>query len=127
MSGEIVSQVLNRVLGESSGLRSITIDHATQLQSRALADWPYRRRFSSTSFGWANPWKMPSLSRLTGDYAMNVECTPGHLTRWAQAIIEAWRVDYNHHRSHSSSRFRNGANVGKDGCGLTMFLYLGGG
>jgi putative transposase len=43
MTGETVSQVLDRVLGESQRPRSITVDHGTEFQSRALEDWAYKR------------------------------------------------------------------------------------
>ena len=43
MSGEIVSQILDRVLGDQPGPHSITVDHGTEFQSRALEDWAYRR------------------------------------------------------------------------------------
>ncbi len=43
MTGETVSQVLDRVLGGGQGPRSITVDHGTEFQSRALEDWAYRR------------------------------------------------------------------------------------
>ena len=43
MTGETVGQVLDRVLGVHSAPRSITVDHGTEFQSRALADWAYRR------------------------------------------------------------------------------------
>ncbi len=39
MSGEIMSEVLDRVLGNRPGPRSITVDHGTEFQSRALEDW----------------------------------------------------------------------------------------
>ncbi len=34
-SGEIVSQILDRVLGDKPGPRSITVDHGTEFQFRA--------------------------------------------------------------------------------------------
>jgi putative transposase len=43
MSGESVSQMLDRVLSEGPAPRSITVDHGTDFQSRALEDWAYRR------------------------------------------------------------------------------------
>jgi putative transposase len=43
MSGETVGQVLDRVLAGVSGPRSITVDHGTEFQSRALEEWAYRR------------------------------------------------------------------------------------
>ena len=42
MSGETVGQALDRVLTGVSGPRSITVDHGTEFQSRALEDWAYR-------------------------------------------------------------------------------------
>jgi putative transposase len=42
MSGEIVCRVLDRVLSDKSGPCSITVDHGTEFQSRALEDWAYR-------------------------------------------------------------------------------------
>jgi putative transposase len=43
MSGETVGQVLDRALNGTQGPRSITVDHGTEFQSRALEDWAYRR------------------------------------------------------------------------------------
>ena len=41
MSGELVGQVLDRVLTEGQRPCSITVDHGTEFQSRALEDWAY--------------------------------------------------------------------------------------
>jgi len=43
MSDETVSQILDRALNGMHGPRSITVDHWTEFQSRALEDWAYRR------------------------------------------------------------------------------------
>lgn len=43
ISGDIVGRVLNLVLGDRPGPRSITVDHGTEFQSWALEDWAYRR------------------------------------------------------------------------------------
>ena len=43
MSGATVGQALDRVLTGVSGPRSITVDHVTEFQSRALEDWAYRQ------------------------------------------------------------------------------------
>jgi len=43
MSGEMVGKVLDRALNGRPGPRSITVDHGTEFQSRALEDWAYRR------------------------------------------------------------------------------------
>jgi putative transposase len=38
-----VSTALDRVPGNGPGPRSITVDHGTEFQSRALEDWAYQR------------------------------------------------------------------------------------
>ena len=43
MSGARVGDALDRVLRGARGPRSITVDHGTEFQSRALEDWAYRR------------------------------------------------------------------------------------
>jgi putative transposase len=43
MSGQTVSEALDRVLDGEPRPRSITVDHGTEFQSRALEDWAYRR------------------------------------------------------------------------------------
>jgi len=43
MSGETVGQVLDGVLGDRPRPCSITVNHGTEFQSRALEDWAYRR------------------------------------------------------------------------------------
>lgn len=43
MSGDIVGRVLDRMLSDGTGPYSITVDHGTEFQSRALEDWAYRR------------------------------------------------------------------------------------
>lgn len=43
MSGHTVGETLDRVLGTEPRPRSITVDHGTEFQSRALEDWAYRR------------------------------------------------------------------------------------
>ena len=43
MSGQTVSEALDRVLNDEPRPRSITVDHGTEFQSRVLEDWAYRR------------------------------------------------------------------------------------
>ena len=72
MSDEIVNQILDRVLGDIPGPHSITVEHGTEFQSRALEEWAYRRGVQLDSIRPGKPVKMPSLSRLTGGCATNV-------------------------------------------------------
>jgi putative transposase len=103
MSSELVGRVLDRVLGDRPGPRSITVDHGTEFQSRALEDWAYRR---GVQLDFIRPGKpvgnafIESLNGRVRDEGLN-----GHQfasLAEAQAMIEAWRVDYNTRRPHSS-------------------------
>jgi len=103
MTGETVSQVLDHVLGEQPGPRSITVDHGTEFQSRALEDWAYRRGVQLDFIWPGKPVENAFIESFNG--RLRDECLNVHqfasLTE-AQAIIEGWRVDYNHQRPHSS-------------------------
>jgi putative transposase len=72
MLGHTVGAALDRVLGTARRLRSITVDHGTEFQSRALEDWAYRRRGLLDFIPPAKPWKTRSSSRSTGDSGTNV-------------------------------------------------------
>jgi len=103
MSGETVGQVLDRALGEGQRPRSITVDHGTEFQSRALEDWAYRRGVQLDFIRPGKPVENAFIESFNG--RLRDECLNVHQFASladAQAIIEAWRLDYNHHRPHSS-------------------------
>jgi putative transposase len=103
MSGETVGQVLDRVLGDGPGPRSITVDHGTEFQSRALEDWAYRRRVQLDFIQPGKPVENAFIESFNG--RLRDECLNVHQfasLAEAQAIIEGWRVDYNQRRPHSS-------------------------
>ena len=89
----------------SQGLspRSITVDHGTEFQSRALEDWAYRRSVQLDFIRPGKPVENAFIESFNG--RLRDECLNVHqfasLTE-AQAIIEAWRMDYDHHHPHSS-------------------------
>ena len=91
MSGETVGQALDRVLNGGVGPRSITVDHGTEFQSRALEDWAYRRSVQLD---------FESFNGRLRDECLNVHQFAS--LAQAQDIIEAWRLDYNQRRPHSS-------------------------
>jgi putative transposase len=103
MSGDIVGRDLDRVLGDRPGPRSITVYHGTEFQSRALEDWAYRRGVQLDFIRPGKPVENAFIESFNG--RLRDECLNVHqfasLTE-AQTIIEAWRVDYNTHRPHSS-------------------------
>lgn len=103
MTGETVSQVLDRVLSQGRSPRSITVDHGTEFQSRALEEWAYRRGVQLDFIRPGKPVKNAFIESCNG--RLRDECLNVHQfasLAEAQAIIEAWRMEYNHHRPHSS-------------------------
>lgn len=83
--------------------RSITVDHGTEFQSRALEDWSYRGGVQLDFIRPGKPVENAFIESFNG--RLRDECLNVHQfasLAEAQAIIEAWRVDYNHHRPHSS-------------------------
>ena len=103
MTGEIIRQVLDRVLSPDRSPRSITVDQGTEFQSRALEDWAYRRGVQLDFIRPGKPVENAFIESFNG--RLRDECLNVHQfasLAEAQAIIEAWRNDYNHHRPHSS-------------------------
>ena len=103
MTGETVSQVLDRVLSQGRSPRSITVDHGTEFQSRALEDWAYRRGVQLDFIRPGKPVENAFIESFNG--RLRDECLNVHQfasLAEAEDIIEAWRMDYNHHRPHSS-------------------------
>jgi putative transposase len=103
MSGETVGQALDRALNGMAGPRSITVDHGTEFQSRALEDWAYRRSVQLDFIRPGKPVENAFIESFNG--RLRDECLNVHQftsLAEAQAIIEAWRMEYNHRRPHSS-------------------------
>lgn len=103
MSGGIVGQLLDRVLGEAAGPRSITVDHGTEFQSRALEDWAYRRGIQLDFIRPGKPVENAFIESFNG--RLRDECLNVHQfasLAEAQAVLDAWRLDYNTRRPHSS-------------------------
>ena len=103
MSGEVVGQILDRALYGPPGHRSITVDHGTEFQSRALEDWAYRRSVQLDFIRPGKPVENACIESFNGrlrDECLNVYQFASLAE--AQAIIEAWRLDYNARRPYSS-------------------------
>jgi putative transposase len=103
MSGHTVGAALDRVLGTAPRPRSITVDHGTEFQSRALEDWAYRRGVLLDFIRPDKPVENAFIESFNGrlrDECLNVEQFASVAD--AQAKIEAWRVDYNQRRPHGS-------------------------
>ena len=103
MSGALVGDALDRGLRDGPEPRSITVDHGTEFQSRALEDWAYRRGVQLDFIRPGKPVENAFIEAFNG--RLRDECLNVHQfasLAEAQAIIEAWRIDYNHRRPHSS-------------------------
>jgi putative transposase len=103
MSGETVGRALDGVLSEGPGPRSITVDHGTEFQSRALEDWAYRRGVPLDFIRPGTPVEHAYIESFNGrlrDKCLNVQQFTSLAE--AQTTIEAWRLDDNQHRPHSS-------------------------
>ena len=100
---DTVRAALDRVLGSAPRPRSITVDHGTEFQSRALEDWAYRRGVLLDFIRPGKPVENAFIESFNGrlrDECLNVEQFASVAD--AQAKIEAWRVDYNQRRPHGS-------------------------
>jgi putative transposase len=96
MSGHAVREVLPQP-------RSITVDHGTEFQSRALEDWAYRRGVQLDFIRPGKPIENAFIESFNG--RLRDECLNVHQFASiadAQAKIEAWRLDYNQRRPHGS-------------------------
>ena len=79
------------------------MDHGTEFQSRALEDWAYRRSVQLDFIRPGKPVENAFIESFNG--RLRDECLNVHRfasLAEAQAILDAWRVDYNHHRPHTS-------------------------
>ena len=85
------------------GPRSITVDHGTEFQSRALEDWAYRRGVQLDFIRPGKPVENAFIESFNG--RLRDECLNVHQfasLAEAQFVIEAWRRDYNERRPHTS-------------------------
>ena len=83
--------------------RSITVDHGTEFQSRALEDWAYGRGVQLDFIRPGKPIENAFIESFNG--RLRDECLNVHQfvsIADAQAKIEAWRRDYNQCRPHGS-------------------------
>ncbi len=82
---------------------ALTVDHGTEFTSRALEDWAWRRGVKLDFIRPGKPTENSYIESFNG--RLRDECLNVHQfisLAHAQAVIEAWRVDYNQQRPHSS-------------------------
>jgi putative transposase len=103
MSGSAVAEALERAIATHGKPRTITVDHGTEFTSRALDDWAYRRSVTLDFIRPGKPAENGFVETFNGK--LRDECPDTHQFLSiddAKCKIEAWRVDYNVHRPHSS-------------------------
>jgi len=104
LSGERVARVLDRVIAERGAKpMNIVLDNGPELTSRALDQWAYERGVHLRFIEPGKPVQNAFIESFNG--RLRDECLNEH---WflsladARRIIEAWRMDYNRSRPHTS-------------------------
>jgi putative transposase len=103
MSGQRVADALEARTADMPAPVSITVDHGSEFTSKALEDWAWRRGVKLDFIRPGKPMENGHIESFNGrlrDECLNVMqfMSLGD----ARTKIEAWRVDYNQQRPHSS-------------------------
>jgi putative transposase len=103
ITGSRVKAVLER-LADTRGLpKSITVDHGPEFEGQALDAWAYEHAVQLSFIRPGKPNENAYIESFNGKF--RDECLNEHwFVTMAQArrIIEAWRIEYNTERTHSS-------------------------
>lgn len=105
MSGSAVAAALDKAIARHGKPKTITVDHGTEFTSRAMDEWAYRRGVTMDFIRPGKPTENGFIEAFNGklrDECLNVNQFLS--IEDARSKIEAWRVDYNLHRPHSSLR-----------------------
>jgi putative transposase len=101
--GRDVAAALEGVTAQGGVPLSITVDHGPEFISWALEDWAWRHHVTLDFIHPGKPTENGHIESFNGrlrDECLNV--TQFFSLEDARAKVEAWRVDYNEHRPHSS-------------------------
>src|SRR5688572_1582911 len=103
MSGQRVAGALDARAADIPLPVSITVDHGTEFTSKALEEWAWRHGVKLDFIRPGKPMEnghIESFNSRLRDECLNVMQFMS--IEDARAKIEAWRIDYNRHRPHSS-------------------------
>ena len=103
MSGQLVAAALDAVSKRRPLRESIRVDHGTEFTSKALDEWAWRNAVQLDYIRPGKPTDNGMIESFNGrlrDECLN--CNEFESLHDARACIEAWRIDYNHHRPHSA-------------------------
>lgn len=102
-SGQAVAEALDRWVKQHGAPVSITVDHGTEFTSKALEAWAWKNGVKLDFIHPGKPAENGYIESFNG--RLRDECLNVHQffsLEDARAKIEAWRIDYNQHRPHSS-------------------------
>ena len=97
----MIAALLHRAIGDQ--LVCVFVDHGTEFTSGALDQWAYRRGVARDFIRPGKPTENGFIEAFNGK--LRDECLNAHQflsIEDARSKIEAWRVDYNLQRPHSS-------------------------
>jgi putative transposase len=127
LSGVRVARVLDRVISERTVPGEIVMDNGPELTSKALDQWAYERGVQLRFIAPGKPQQNGFVESFNGKF--RDECLNEH---WfttlydAREKVEAWRVEYNRERPHSSlgnqtpEEFRRSLTQRNDPVGLSQ-------
>jgi len=98
-----VVDVLDALVAQRGAPRYLRMDNGPELIAWALRDWCRLSGAGTVYIEPGSPWENPFVESFNGrvrDELLNVE--EFHTLREAQIIVEAWRIEYNTYRPHSS-------------------------
>ena len=98
-----VVAILDRLALQRSAPRFVRFDHGPEFIAYAVADWCHFNGIDTVFIDPGSPWQNAWIESFNGrlrDELLNGWTFDSLLE--AQVLIEAWRVDYNHHRPHSA-------------------------
>lgn len=103
LSGARVARVLDRVIAGRGVPEEIVMDNGPELTSKAIDQWAYERGVRLRFIAPGKPQQNGFCESFNGK--LRDECLNEHwfTTIWdAREKVEAWRVEYNRERPHSS-------------------------
>jgi putative transposase len=127
LSGEKVSNALDKVVALRGAPESITVDNGTEFSSKAMDLWAYKNGVHLDFIRPGKPVENGYIESFNGrlrDECLNVEVF--FTLADARRKLHLWRRDYNHYRPHSALADRTPAEFaarccrGKDGDGTAL-------
>ena len=103
ITGVRVVRILDKLFSQKELPRIITVDNGPEFTSNALNEWAYRNNVKLSFSRSGTPTDNPFIESFNGRF--RDECLDAHWfldLKDARNKAEAWRIDYNIKRPHSS-------------------------